>query len=430
MASVIWESTGTIPIGDFNFRNDWSAGSGHFIIDGSGGVRLISHGNSINLEVPPNAFQGVLEIVARQGNQINKTSVTITGVTTELNLGQVGVGNGNNVSQVMIVGFTFIKDEDDNPIEVIPSPGDDDDYYNGGNNNHDGDDDYYNDNNNNDDDDDDYYNSNNNNDDDDDYYNGGNNNNDGDDDYYNDNNNNDDDDDDYYNSNNNNNDDDDDYYNSNNNNNDDDDDYYNDNNNNSDDGDDYYNGDNNNNDDDDDYYNGSNNNSNEPSTESNPWVPPSEGNSGGNNSNTGTNGLPETSKNDGTYDVPPIVDEDNGYNYEDNGYYNEYDYGDNGYCDISIEDNEYHDIYLDEYVENAIEAGNGYLEYNGLNGYDDSNGYQEYTSMVVTPLNVMPQTGITDTSSAIVSGFLVSTLIASFTLHCINKFEKKKSKTR
>ena len=347
MASVIWESTGTIPIGDFNFRNDWSAGSGHFIIDGSGGVRLISHGNSINLEVPPNAFQGVLEIVARQGNQINKTSVTITGVTTELNLGQVGVGNGNNVSQVMIVGFTFIKDEDDNPIEVIPSPGDDDDYYNGGNNNNDGDDDYYNDNNNN-----------------------------------------------------------------------------------SDDGDDYYNGDNNNNDDDDDYYNGSNNNSNEPSTESNPWVPPSEGNSGGNNSNTGTNGLPETSKNDGTYDVPPIVDEDNGYNYEDNGYYNEYDYGDNGYCDISIEDNEYHDIYLDEYVENAIEAGNGYLEYNGLNGYDDSNGYQEYTSMVVTPLNVMPQTGITDTSSAIVSGFLVSTLIASFTLHCINKFEKKKSKTR
>ena len=355
MASVVWESTGTIPIGDFDFRNDWNAGSGHLIIDGSGGIRLISYGNSVSLEVPANALQGVLEIVVRQGNQINKTTVTITGVTTDLNLGQVGVSEDNNVSQVMIVGFTFTRDEEGNPIEVIPEPDDGDDYNNG-----------YDDDNN------------------DDNYNNG----------------------------------------------------YDDDNNN---GSDYNNGyDDNNNDD--NYNNGNNNtnnngnNNNEPPAESNPWTPPPNDNSNGdsnNNINNGNNEPPATNENNVTYDIPSLIHEDNGYDNQDNGY----DYGDNGYCDITFKDNWYYDNGYDDYNGyNGDNDYNGDNGYNGYNGYDDSNGNEEYSTIVaiteVIPLSNMPQTGITDIGSALVSGFLVSTLVATYALHSISKFGKKSFKSR
>jgi hypothetical protein len=126
-SSVIWNSTGTQPMGDFDFRNDWSAGSGFLTVANSGGVRLLSSGNRIYLEVPKGAYQGTLEIVVRHGNQMNKTTITILDVTEELDLGNIGVGTSNNVSQVMIVGYVFKEDESGNPIIIGAEPNNDED---------------------------------------------------------------------------------------------------------------------------------------------------------------------------------------------------------------------------------------------------------------------------------------------------------------
>lgn len=82
-------------------------------------VSLVSTGNQIFLNVPQDAFQGNIRIVVRQGNQFSVTDITIYGAVTNMLL-NLGVGVGNQVSQVMIGEYFIIEDEDANPIEVLP----------------------------------------------------------------------------------------------------------------------------------------------------------------------------------------------------------------------------------------------------------------------------------------------------------------------
>lgn len=104
------------------FRNDWSAGSGSFEINGSGGVRLVSTGDQIHLEVPNEAFRGEFEIVVRHGNQFSITTITIAGAVSGWELVGIGVGSSNAVSQVMIGDYRFEQDDDGNPIVIAPPP--------------------------------------------------------------------------------------------------------------------------------------------------------------------------------------------------------------------------------------------------------------------------------------------------------------------
>ena len=102
------------------FRNDWSAGSGSFVVSGSGGVQLVSTGDQIHLEVPDTAYRGEFEIIVRHGNQFSITTITIVGAVTAWELVGIGVGSDNRVSQVMIGDYRFEQDDDGNPILITP----------------------------------------------------------------------------------------------------------------------------------------------------------------------------------------------------------------------------------------------------------------------------------------------------------------------
>jgi len=130
--SVALANNGQAPVQIYNvqkdgfsgFRSDWNAGSGYFIINGSGlagsQVRLISTGKQIYLEVPSEAFRGEFEIIIKHGNRFSVTTVTIFDTVKNWSLIGIGVGESNAVSQVMIGEYRFEQDTDGNPIIINP----------------------------------------------------------------------------------------------------------------------------------------------------------------------------------------------------------------------------------------------------------------------------------------------------------------------